>query len=51
MLDEDRRIEKMGVTIKCNNEVGNTLTLATESRKPRGTGHRGVIERFRVIAV
>ncbi len=38
---EIARIEKMGVTIKCNNEVGNTLTLeAAESRKPRGTGHR-----------
>ncbi len=24
---EIARIEKMGVTIKCNNEVGNTLTL------------------------
>ncbi len=28
MLDaEIARIEKMGVTIKCNNEIGKTLTL------------------------
>mgnify|MGYP000004750703 CR=1 FL=1 len=49
---EIARIEKMGVTIKCNNEIGKTLTPgAAESGKPRGTGHRRVIERFRVIAV
>ncbi len=51
VLDTIARIEKMGVTIKCNNEVGNTLTLEQLKAENHAYGHRGVIRRYRATAV